>query len=131
VAGLSEHRPVFDSCPVHVRFVVDKVALGPILLRILQFYCQYHSTYVQYSFLDHCRPVVARLLTASLNNTTKKSDNTINFVGEKTLKNTIISNILTQPYWAHSQPFRGIYCNDCMCAYTKYRTDMLTFIKNN
>jgi hypothetical protein len=29
-AVLSTEKPGFDYCPVHVRFVVDKVALGQI-----------------------------------------------------------------------------------------------------
>ena len=32
VAGLSPRRPGFDPGPVHVRFVVDKVALGQVFL---------------------------------------------------------------------------------------------------
>jgi hypothetical protein len=35
--GLSQQRPVFHFRPVHVRFVVDKLALGQALLPVLQF----------------------------------------------------------------------------------------------
>jgi hypothetical protein len=36
--------------PVHVGFVVDKVALGQVFLQVLWFFpCQYHSTVVPYS----------------------------------------------------------------------------------
>jgi hypothetical protein len=37
VASLSPRRPGFDSRPIHVRFVIDRVALGQVFLRILQF----------------------------------------------------------------------------------------------
>jgi hypothetical protein len=36
-AGLSPRRPVFDTRSVHVRFVVDEVALGQIFLPVLRF----------------------------------------------------------------------------------------------
>ena len=35
--GLSPRRPVFDPGPVHVRFMVDKVALGQGFLWVLRF----------------------------------------------------------------------------------------------
>jgi hypothetical protein len=35
VAGLSPRRPGFDPGSVHVRFVVDKVALGQVFLRVV------------------------------------------------------------------------------------------------
>jgi hypothetical protein len=37
VAGLSPRRPGFDPGSVHVGFVVDKVALGQVFLRVLGF----------------------------------------------------------------------------------------------
>jgi hypothetical protein len=37
VAGLSPRRPVFASGSIHVGFVVDKVALGQVFLRVLRF----------------------------------------------------------------------------------------------
>jgi hypothetical protein len=37
VAGLSPRRPGFDPGSVHVRFVVDKVALGQVFLRVVGF----------------------------------------------------------------------------------------------
>ena len=37
IASLSPRRPGFDSSPIHVRFVIDRVALGQVFLRILQF----------------------------------------------------------------------------------------------
>jgi hypothetical protein len=37
VAGLSPRRPGFDPGSVHVRFVVDKVALGQGFLRVVGF----------------------------------------------------------------------------------------------
>jgi hypothetical protein len=37
IAGLSPRRPGFDSGSVHVGFVVDKVALGQVFLRVLRF----------------------------------------------------------------------------------------------
>ena len=37
VAGLSQRRPGFDPESVHVGFVVDKVALGQVSLRVLRF----------------------------------------------------------------------------------------------
>jgi hypothetical protein len=36
-AGLPPRRPGFDPGLVHVRFVVDKVALGQVFLRVLRF----------------------------------------------------------------------------------------------
>jgi hypothetical protein len=44
VAGLSPWRPEFTPRSIHVGFVVDKVALGQVFLRVLQFSHQYHST---------------------------------------------------------------------------------------
>jgi hypothetical protein len=38
VAGLSPRRPGFAPGSVHVGFVVDKVALGQVFLRVLPFY---------------------------------------------------------------------------------------------
>jgi hypothetical protein len=37
VAGLSPRRPRFDPGPVHVGFVVDKVALGQVFPPVLRF----------------------------------------------------------------------------------------------
>jgi hypothetical protein len=37
VAGLSQQKPGFDSRPVHVKFVVDKVSVGQVLFRELRF----------------------------------------------------------------------------------------------
>jgi hypothetical protein len=36
-AGLSPRRPGFDPRSVHVGFVVDKVVLGQVFLRVLRF----------------------------------------------------------------------------------------------
>jgi hypothetical protein len=36
-AGLSPRRPGFDPGSVHVGFVVDKMALGQVYLRVLRF----------------------------------------------------------------------------------------------
>jgi hypothetical protein len=45
VAGFSPQRPGFDPGSVHVRFVVDKVALGQVFFSELSvFPCQFHST---------------------------------------------------------------------------------------
>jgi hypothetical protein len=37
VAGLSPRKPGFDPRSVHVRFVMDKVALGQVFLPVLRF----------------------------------------------------------------------------------------------
>jgi hypothetical protein len=37
-AGLSQQRPAFISRPVHVGFLVGKVALGHVSLRVLRLY---------------------------------------------------------------------------------------------
>jgi hypothetical protein len=45
VAGISPQRPGFNTRPVHVRFVVDKVAMEQVSLIVLQFLPrQYYST---------------------------------------------------------------------------------------
>jgi hypothetical protein len=45
VAGLSPRSTGFAAGSIHVGFVVDKVALGQVFLRVLRFFpCQYHST---------------------------------------------------------------------------------------
>jgi hypothetical protein len=45
VAGLSPQRPGFDPGSVHVRFVVDKLALGQVFSpSTLVFLCQFYST---------------------------------------------------------------------------------------
>jgi hypothetical protein len=44
-AGLPPRRPGFNPGSVHVGFMVDKVALGQVFLRVLRvFPCQFHST---------------------------------------------------------------------------------------
>jgi hypothetical protein len=44
VAGLSLRGPGFNPGSVHVGFVVGKVALGQVFLRVLRFFlCQFHS----------------------------------------------------------------------------------------
>jgi hypothetical protein len=37
VAGLSPQKPGFDPRPVHMKFIVDRVALGQAILQVLQF----------------------------------------------------------------------------------------------
>ena len=55
VSGFSTRRPGFDSRSFHVRFMVDKVALGQVFLRVLRFFpCQYHSTSAPYSSSSTC-----------------------------------------------------------------------------
>jgi len=54
----------FDPRSVHVRFVVDRVALGRVALNrfffsyCLSILCQYHSTTIKYSF--HLKTTFAR-----------------------------------------------------------------------
>jgi len=50
VACLSSRRTGFDPRSVHVRLVVDRMALGQVFLRILRFFpCLYHSISAAYS----------------------------------------------------------------------------------
>ena len=51
-ARLSPRRPGFDPRLVQLRFVVDKVALGHVLLRLFQFSRQYHSSIDPYLHLQ-------------------------------------------------------------------------------
>jgi hypothetical protein len=45
VSGLPLRRPGFDPGSVHVGFVVDKVALGQVFPRALQYFpCKFYST---------------------------------------------------------------------------------------
>jgi len=46
VAGFSSGTPAFDPFPVHVRFVMGKLALGQTFIcdYFAVFPCQYHST---------------------------------------------------------------------------------------
>ena len=37
VAGFSPRRPVFNPRPVDVRFVMDKMTMGQVLLQVLRF----------------------------------------------------------------------------------------------
>jgi hypothetical protein len=46
VAGLSTRSTGFAAGSIHVGFVVDKVVLGQVFLRVFRFPCQYHSTVV-------------------------------------------------------------------------------------
>jgi hypothetical protein len=46
---LGHHFITIDSRPVHVRFVVDKVVLGPVPPSDLVLPCQYYSNNVPYS----------------------------------------------------------------------------------
>jgi hypothetical protein len=41
VVSFSSQRPVFEPLPGHVRFVVDKVALGQVFSEYLDFPCQF------------------------------------------------------------------------------------------
>ena len=51
VWGRLPQRPGFDRRSVHRRFVVDKVALGQIFLRVRRFHvCQYYSINAPYSY---------------------------------------------------------------------------------
>jgi hypothetical protein len=47
VVSLSPCRSRFSPRSVHVGFLVDRVALGQLSLRVLRFPCQYHSTVAQ------------------------------------------------------------------------------------
>jgi hypothetical protein len=49
VAGLSPRRPKFDSRSIHVRFVVDKLALRQVFLHYRCFPCQYNATNAPYA----------------------------------------------------------------------------------
>jgi hypothetical protein len=51
ISAISLHRPKFDSRPVHVRTVTDKVTLGQVVfpLSTSAFPCQYHFTNAPYS----------------------------------------------------------------------------------
>jgi hypothetical protein len=55
VTSFSLWRPVFTPKTVHVGFVVDKVALVQVLLKVLQFFCQYH-------FIDAPHPLMYHLV---------------------------------------------------------------------
>jgi hypothetical protein len=45
VAGISPRRPGFDPRSVHVKFVVDQVALGKVFFSSTSvFSCHFHST---------------------------------------------------------------------------------------
>ena len=48
VAGLLPPRSGFDPGPVHIRFVIDKLAMEQTFQLVLRFY-QYHSTNTPYS----------------------------------------------------------------------------------
>jgi hypothetical protein len=52
VAGFSSRKPRFDPRPVHIGFVVGKVALGQFISApsTVVFPCEYHFTNVTYSF---------------------------------------------------------------------------------
>jgi hypothetical protein len=58
VAGLSTRRPGFDPRSVHVGFVVDKVALGQVFLRVVGFLLS--ISFHWYSI--NCKNLVKKLL---------------------------------------------------------------------
>jgi hypothetical protein len=49
-AELSSRRPGFAPGLVHVGFIVDKLALGQVSVRVLRFPCQYHSIMALYIY---------------------------------------------------------------------------------
>jgi hypothetical protein len=57
VADFSPRRFRFDHRPVHVRFVMDKVALRQVFPQYFRFPCQYHSTNAPHSFI-HLPPTL-------------------------------------------------------------------------
>ena len=57
VAGRLTRRHGFDPRSVHVRFDVDKVAVGQAFSQYFSFPCQYHSTNAPYSFI-HLPPTL-------------------------------------------------------------------------
>jgi hypothetical protein len=52
VASLSQRRPVFVQRSVHMGFVVDKVALGQVFLRLLWLSHQYNPTVALYTHIS-------------------------------------------------------------------------------
>jgi hypothetical protein len=57
VASLSLRRPWFDPGPVHVVFLVDKVAARQVFHRVLRFLCHHHCTISSFSYVIHLPPV--------------------------------------------------------------------------
>jgi hypothetical protein len=51
VAGFSSRSPGFAPGPVHMGFVVDKVALGQVFLRVLRFSHVYFHRDSPYSYI--------------------------------------------------------------------------------
>jgi len=49
VVGVSPRKPGFDPKPVHVEYVVDKVAMSRGSPNISVFSCQFHSTDIPHS----------------------------------------------------------------------------------
>jgi hypothetical protein len=69
-ASLSRRRPVFAHALVHVGFVVDRVALGQVFLRVLRFplSASFHrgSAYSYITWRMNNRPLVAEFQLHSL-----------------------------------------------------------------
>ena len=52
--SFAKKHGVFSPKTVHVRFVVDKAALGQVFLSVLRVFPQYHSTKAPYSSSTLC-----------------------------------------------------------------------------
>ena len=57
VAGLLPRRPVFHPRPVHVRFVMEKLALGQVFLQLLTFY---HISIIQPALRTNRLPIILK-----------------------------------------------------------------------
>jgi len=62
-AGISPGRPGFNPGPLHVEFVVDKVALGPDFLRVFRFSpaSRILSVFSTHSFSDCRRCIIVAI----------------------------------------------------------------------
>jgi hypothetical protein len=98
VAGLSLRRPEFDPSSAHVKFVVDKVALRQVFLRVLRLF---PVSVIPSMFRTHLRLHVALRILQKKRGVSEMSDHWIgtylHFYGAYLRENIVSSFILTLP----------------------------------
>jgi hypothetical protein len=65
VISFSPPKSGLNARPVHVEYVVEKLALGQVLFWVFQFSAQYHFTHAPHPYSSHPSPTLYELSTGS------------------------------------------------------------------
>jgi hypothetical protein len=117
VAGYPPRRPGFDSRSSHVRFVVDKMALGQVSSEYFGFPCQFSFHQMLHSYLSSGAGTIGKLVAdvpsgLSLtppHETKKKKRKNLHSVGGILRINVILP--------ASSMTLNSAYCTSPLCIY--------------